>query len=76
MKCILQMSEETDKLMNELGNTLKGKIQFFPAKHDNNEMTFKFGEKGYMLRILPFELPKVQAQALGTIFFLNEGARL
>jgi len=52
------MSEATDNLMNELFNHLKGKIQFFPAKHDNNEMTFVHDKKGYMLRILPFELPK------------------
>ena len=52
------MSESTDNLMNKLFNDLKGKIQFFPAKHDNNEMTFVYDKKGYMIRVLPFELPR------------------
>lgn len=51
------MSELTDEVMNVLFKNLNGKIQFFPAKHDNNEMTFVFGKKGFMIRVLPYELP-------------------
>jgi len=52
------MSEKTDQVMNILFKSLNGKIEFFPAKHDNNEMTFMFEDKGFMIRVLPYDLPK------------------
>ncbi len=52
------MSEKTDQVMNILFKSLNGKIDFFPAKHDNNEMTFMFEDKGFMIRVLPYDLPK------------------
>ncbi len=54
----IMMSELTDQVMNTLFKSLTGKLEFFPAKHDNNEMTFMFENKGFMIRVLPFELPK------------------